>query len=123
VSDPHFRPVVYLKKACPFSLKVRLFLLESGLIDKVDVREAAPDSAEDKAIRSELAPHFDKVTFPSAQVAPGTYMSDSDAIVARFAEMVAADPDHLPTLKMYKDGAFQQLMTLYKENAELKKRG
>ena len=122
MSDAAFRPVVYLKKACPFSLKVRLFLLESGLLDKVDVHEVAPDTREDAAVRQELEPHFDKVSFPSAQLAPGHYISDSDTIVREFAKMVGADPERLPTLKMYKDGAFQQLMNLYKENAELKKR-
>ena len=122
MSDARFRPVAYLKKACPFSLKVRIFLLETGLLDKIEVHEVAPGTPEDAEVRKELEPHFGKVSFPSAQIAPGEYIGDSDAIVARFAEMVAADPERLPTLTMYKDGAFQQLMNLQKENAELKKR-
>ena len=71
MQNADFRPVVYLKKACPFSLKVRLFLLESGLLDKVDIHEVAPGSAEDEAVRKELEPHFEKVSFPAAQLSPG----------------------------------------------------
>jgi glutathione S-transferase len=120
MSDTPFKPVVYLKAYCPFSQKVRILLLEAGLLDKVEVRDFAPGGGEEQAIRSELARHFEKVSIPAVQIAPGRYINDSDAIVAKLAEMHGVDPERLPTLKNYIGGAFKQLMDLYKENRELK---
>ena len=59
-----FRPVVYLKDLCPWCFRFRLFLLESGLQDRFDLRVFVPGDAQDVAIREELAPHFDTITLP-----------------------------------------------------------
>jgi glutathione S-transferase len=122
MNDAPFKPVVYLKGFCPFSQKVRILLLESGLFDKVEVRDFAPGGDAEQTIRGELAPHFEKVSIPAAQIAPGHYINDSDAIVAQLAEMYGIDLERLPTLKNYIGGAFKQLMDLYKENRELKQK-
>ena len=121
MADTSFRPVVYLKEKCPFCLKVRIFLLESGLARDVEIREFAPGTPEEDSMKGELAPHFEKVTFPSAQVEPGHFINDSDGIVRHFADKTNADPAQMPTFSSYVGGAFQQLMNLYRENAELKK--
>jgi hypothetical protein len=119
MTDASFTPVLYVKPGCPFSLKVRLFLLEAGLLDKIQLRGA---SAEDhEAVRAELASAVEKVSFPTAQVAPGRYLQDSDAIVAHFAKDAGIDPGTLPTFRAYVEGPFQSLMSLYRENMELKK--
>jgi len=120
MSDGPFKPVVYLKAFCPFSQKVRILLLEAGLLDRVKMRDFAPGSDEEQAIRTELAPHFEKLSIPAAQIAPGRYINDSDAIVAKLAEMNGVDLERLPVLKNYTGGAFKQLTDLYKENRELK---
>lgn len=57
-----FKPIVYLKENCPFCLKVRLFLLESGLAPDVETRDFVSDSEHEKKIRAELQPHLDKVS-------------------------------------------------------------
>lgn len=119
--DQIFRPVVFLKEKCPFCMKVRIFLLESGLWSQVEVRDFAPGTEQEQAIRSTLEPNLQKVSFPAAEVAPGAYMTDSDAIIARLAEGVGVDPSQMPVLSAYVQGPFQQIMTLYRENAELKK--
>ena len=49
-----FRPVVYLKEKCPFCMKVRILLLESGLQDHVEVKDFAPGADQEKAIRGEF---------------------------------------------------------------------
>ena len=115
-----FRPVVYLKEKCPFCMKVRIFLLESGLQDHVEVKDFAPGADQEKAIRGELEPHLEKVSFPAAQPAPGQYMTDSDAVIGRLASD-AGRPAQGPVLKAYVEGPFQQLMNLFRENMELKK--
>lgn len=120
MNNAPFKPVVYLKAFCPFSQKIRILLLEAGLFDKVEVRDFTPGGDEEQAIRSELARHFEKVSIPAAQIAPGHYINDSDAIVAKLAQMHSVDPERLPTLKNYIGGAFKQLTDLYKEKRELK---
>ena len=121
MTDAAFAPVLYLKEKCPFCLKVRLFLLEAGLLGQVKVKEFAPGTDEEQSIKAEVGPHLEKVSFPAAQVAPGQYMNDSDAIIAHFADKAKVDPAHMPVLSAYVGGAFKQIMDLYKENMELKK--
>jgi hypothetical protein len=58
---------------------------------------------------------------PAAQLAPGEYVADSDAIVARLAEGADIDPAALPVLKTYTDVALNRIIQLFRENAELKR--
>ncbi len=116
-----FRPVLYLKEKCPFCLKVRLFLLEAGLLGDVEVREFSPGTDQEQAIKAEVGPHLEKVSFPAAQVAPGRYINDSDAIIGHFAGEAKVDPATMPVLSAYVGGPFKQLMELFRENMELKK--
>ena len=121
MADAGFRPTVYLKAKCPFCMKLRIFLLESGLRDSVEVKDFAPGAPEEQQIRDEVTPHLEKVSFPAAEVAPGEFLADSDGIIARLAEGVGQDPGQMPVLKAYLEGPFQSIMTLYRENMELKK--
>jgi glutathione S-transferase len=116
-----FKPIVYLKENCPFCLKVRLFLLESGLASEVEIRDFIPGTQQEDVVRSELSPHFEKVTFPTAQLEPGRYVAESDDIVAFFAAKAGRDPADMPVYRNYVDGVFAMSMQLWKENQELKK--
>lgn len=116
-----FTPTLYLKDKCPFCFKVRIALLEAGLWDKVIVREFVTGEPEEAAIRETLAPHFEKVTFPAAEIAPGKYLADSDGIVAELVGTVGKKPEDLTALNAYLRGPFASMMNLYKENSELKK--
>lgn len=117
-----FIPTLYFKAGCPFCLKVRLFLLESGQLDQVRIREFSPGTPEEAEIRGLLGPVLEKVSFPTAELSPGRYLADSDGIIAHFAEKAGVDPSELPTYRSYVDGAFQRIRTLFKENQELKSR-
>lgn len=121
MSTDHDRPVLYFNAQCPFCLKVRIFLLESGLRSTVDVREFAPGSPEEADIRAELAPHFEKVTFPTARFG-SDHVNDSDAIIARLAASADIDETNLPVLKSYKEVALGRVIQLFRENAELKQK-
>ena len=116
-----FTPTLYLKDKCPFCFKVRVALLEAGLWDKVNVREFVTGEPEEAAIRETLAPHFEKVTFPAAEVAPGKYLADSDGIIAELLATAGKKPEDMTALSAYLRGPFASMMTLYKENSELKK--
>jgi glutathione S-transferase len=117
-----FTPVVFLKAGCPFCLKVRLFLLEAGQIDQVVLREFVVGTEEETAIRDLLGPVVEKVTFPTAELAPGAFSTESDAIVSHFAERAGVEASALPTYQSYLTGVFKSLQSLYRENIELKKR-
>ena len=120
MTDSNSGPVLFVLPTCPFCLKLRLFLLEAGMLGGVEVREAdTPES--DAAIRAELAPHFDKATFPTLRLSPGEYLADSDAIIAHFAEPAGLDPESLPTYRAYVHGPLANMKKLFVENMQLKK--
>lgn len=120
MTDTNTRPVLFVLPTCPFCMKLRLFLLEAGMLGDVEVREA--DTPErDAAIRAELAPHFDKVTFPTLQLSSGKYLADSDAIIAHFAEPAGIEPESLPTYRTYVYGPLANMKKLFAENMQLKK--
>ena len=116
----NFKPILYLKNGCPFCFKLRVFLLDAGLLDRFVLREFSEGSNDEKAIRDELSPHFDKVSFPSAQVTSGTYKKDSDELIAHFAKERGVDPAKLGTYQAYVEGPFALIMSLFSENKKLK---
>ena len=121
MTETRFKPIVYLKRNCPFCMKIRLFLLEAGMAQDVEIRDFAAGTAEEEAIRAELAPHFEKVSFPTAQLEPGRYVAESDDIISFLAAKSRRDPANMPVYRNYIDGPFALTMKLWKENLELKK--
>lgn len=121
MTDTAFRPVLYVKEGCPFSLKVRLFLLEAGLLDKVTVVQA-PTPEQHRQLANMLAARLGKASFPTAEIAPATLLAESDALVAHFAKDAGTDPAELPTYQAYASGVFPRLMQLHRENAEFKQK-
>jgi len=115
-----FRPAIYVKEKCPFCLKLRIGLLEAGLDGAVDWNEHAPGSPAEDEAKARLAGNVDKVTFPAAEIAPGQFMTDSDALLDHFLTKEGIDRNTLPVLNSYVTGAFQGLMDLYRQNMELK---
>ncbi len=120
MTDETAKPILYLKQNCPFCLKLKLFALEAGLQDELSVREFAPGDAEETAIRAELDSKVEKVTFPTAQLQPGEYMTDSDGIVDALAARYDRDLSKLPVFQSYVSGAFKKMMEFFKECQELK---
>ncbi|WP_404476491.1 glutathione S-transferase N-terminal domain-containing protein [Novosphingobium sp. BL-52-GroH] len=121
MNSTSFRPTLYFNKDCPFCLKVKIFLLEAGLQDQVEIVEFAPGSEEEQAIKQMLATHFEKVTVPAAQIAPDEWISDSDAIIARLADRAGVNTADLPVLATYGRVALDRVVSLFKENAELQR--
>jgi glutathione S-transferase len=116
-----FRPTLYFNKDCPFCLKVKIFLLEAGLRDQVEVVEFAPGSPDEQTIKQMLATHLEKVTVPAAQIAPDEWITDSDAIIARLADQAGVSTADLPVLATYSRVALDRVVSMFKENAELKR--
>ena len=115
-----FRPVLYLKSTCPHCLKLRIFLLEAGLLDRFDERIFTQGDDLEAGIRAELEPHFDRVTFPAIHHEPGKFMKDSDAIIAHFAAAEGLDASRLPIFSAYAGSVLPKYMAMRKELRTLK---
>lgn len=109
-----FIPTAYVKTNCPYSFKFRLFMTEAGLLDQIAFEPMDPTSdgyAEKRAAVGERIGH-DPV-FPLVEIAPGEFLSDSDAMIAHFAAKHGVDADALPTLQFYKEGLFVTFLELF----------
>ena len=109
-----FKPTVYLREGCPFSFKFLLFLAEAGLRDRFELIRCNPDAPQFAAIRARLEAGLRKsATFPTVEVAPGSYMSDSDALIGHYASGNGIDAARLPALSFYIETIFPQLLRLH----------
>jgi hypothetical protein len=115
MTEPAFRPIVFLKDCCPWCFRFRLFLLESGLQDQFDLRVFVPGDAQEAPIRAELAAHFDTVTFPVVEIAPGRFLGDSAVLVAHYAAQFGIAVDRLALLDQYERGPLATIGRLFGE--------
>ncbi len=114
MSSAPFKAKAYLKEGCPFSFKFLVFALEAGLLDRVEIRRMREDAPDFEATKQRLSEGLGKAaTFPTVEVAPGLYMSDSDRIIDYFAERHGLDPDEMPVLSFYKETIYPQVVELH----------
>jgi len=115
VTTPGFKPKAYLKEGCPYSFKYLLFMAEAGLVDRIDVVRCDPGAAGFDATKDKLARATGReATFPTVEIEPGRYLSDSDRLIEHFARVCKVDPGELPALSFYKETIFPQLEALHK---------
>ena len=115
-----FRPKVWLNHRCPFCMKFMTFVREAGLWDRFDVVVFEPGTDEHAAVKAHLAPHFDSVSFPTVETAPGSFMKDSDALIAHYEGVAGVKADDMPLFQYYVTGLFLQAVELHRENMRLK---
>lgn len=94
--ETSFNPVVYVRTGCPFCLKLRLFLLEARLLDRVTLREGQTPK-EHRQLADHLTEKLGKTSFPAAEIAPNEYLGDSNTLVTHFARESGVGFDGLPT--------------------------
>ena len=83
-----FKPKAYLKEGCPYSFKYLLFMTEAGLLDQLDVIRCDPEGAEFDAVKQKLSKATGReATFPTVEIAPQRYLSDSDKLIAHYARV------------------------------------
>lgn len=117
VSTVPFKPKVYLREGCPFSFKLLLFLAESDMTRQVEVIRCNPAAPEFSAIKSRLEAGLRKPpTFPTAEIDPDHYLSDSDALVEHFASKRHLDINTLPALSFYRQTILPQLLRLHEQD-------
>jgi len=114
MSSEPFKAKIYVMEGCPFSFKLWLFLVEAGLADQVEVIRCDPQAPDADAIRARLSAGLGRpATFPTAEVEPGRYEADSDALIRYFATRHGIDAERLPALAFYKQTIFPQIVALH----------
>lgn len=111
---PDFTPTAWVRTNCPYSFKFRLFVTEAGLATAFRFIPMDPDSAEFAPEKAELDRRAGRVTvFPTVEVAPGRFMSDSDALIAHFAAERGIDETGLATLAFYRGGLYPCYLEMF----------
>lgn len=114
VSPIPFKPKAYLREGCPFSFKFLLFASEAGIRDRLELIRCNPDAPEFEAIRSKLQAGLHKpATFPTVEIEPGRFLSDSDDLIEHYASLYHIEVNKLPVLSFYLQTIFPQLLRLH----------
>jgi hypothetical protein len=115
MSKATFKANAYVKEGCPFSFKYLVFMTEAGLLDDLNIVRLREGEAGFDATKQRLSEHLGKpVSFPTVEIEPGRYMTDSDRLIEHYAEQHRLVPDELPVLSLYKQTIFPKLIELHK---------
>ena len=114
MSREEFRAKAYVKEGCPFSFKFLTFMAEANLLDEIEVVRLREGDADYEATRRKLAERLGKASFPTVELAPDEYMSDSDRLIEHYAKRAGLRPDEMPVLSLYKQGILPKLFELHK---------
>lgn len=118
MNPDRFKAKAYLKEGCPFSFKFLLFVTEAGIRDQLELIRCDPQAPDFDAVRSKLEAGLHKpVTFPTVEIEPDRYLSDSDALIEYYASRNGIEITRLPALSFYLDTIFPQLLRLHASNA------
>ena len=102
-----FVPTAWVRTNCPYSFKFRLFVVEAGLAKKFHFVPMTPGSKDFEEIKSQIEHRSGrKAQFPTVEVAPGTFMTDSDELIEYFAAQYGKSANELETLSFYRNGIF-----------------
>jgi glutaredoxin len=111
---------VYLKKTCPYCLKLMIFLTEAGIAGRADFIVFADGDEMHKSLRSRMQAAGQEPSFPAAELEPGKLSTGTDALIAHFAKDAGIDPAALPLLSYYSEGVFQKYGEMFRELRQLK---
>jgi len=113
-------PTIYLKRACPFCLKLRIFLTEAGLADRFNFIVFDDGDETHKALRARMEAAGQQPSFPAAELVPGQLETGTDDLIARFAGEAGKDPSSLPLFNYYAEGVFKRYGEMFQELRALK---
>jgi len=115
MSDAAFKPTAYIKDGCPFSFKFLTFMTEAGLLDSIEIVRMRERDPTFDAKKQRLTEKLGKpATFPTVEVEPDRYLTDSDLLIEHFARRHGLRPDDMPVLSFYKETIFPKLIELYR---------
>ena len=120
MSEQVAEPTIYLKRSCPFCLKLRIFLTEAGMEDRFRLEVFDDGDDMHKALRKRMEDAGQEPSFPAAELAPGKLETGTDDLIARFSDETGADPASMPLLGYYDGGVFERHIAMFKELREIK---
>lgn len=113
-----FKAKAYLKEGCPFSFKYLLFMVEAGLSDQIEVIRCDPSDSEFDAVKAKLTAGLRKpASFPTVEIEPDRYESDSDALIRHYATKNGVRESSLPALAFYTETIFPQILGLHAQKS------
>lgn len=115
-----FSPTLYLKRACPFCLKLSIFVVEAGLGDRFNYVVFDDGDDTHKALRARMEKAGTQPSFPAAELTPGTLTVGTDDLIGHFAKEAGANPADMPLLNYYADGVFKRYGEMFQEIRALK---
>jgi len=84
-------------------------------LDDLNIVRLREGEAGFDATKQRLSEQLGKpVSFPTVEIEPGRYMSDSDRLIEHYAEPHRLIPDELPVLSLFKQTIFPKLIELHK---------
>jgi spore cortex formation protein SpoVR/YcgB (stage V sporulation) len=114
MSRDAFKAKAYIKEGCPFSFKFLTFMTEAKLLAEIEIVRVREGDADYEAAKKKLADHLGKASFPTVEVEPNEYMTDSDRLIEHYAKRANLRPDEMPVLSLYKQGILPKLFELHK---------
>jgi len=120
MTDQSFSPTLYLKRACPFCLRLRVFLTEAGVADRFNYVVFEDGDATHQQLRARMEAAGKQPSFPAAELVPGELETGTDDLIARFARDAGVDPAAMPLLTYYSGGVFKRYSEMFRELRELK---
>jgi hypothetical protein len=102
-----FKPTAWVRTNCPYSFKFRLFVTEAGISDQFQFVAMDPNSPDFARVKSEIDRRSgQKTVFPTVEVAPNEFLTDSEALINHFSAEHGIDVSDLPTLTFYRNGLY-----------------
>ncbi|MFL6576541.1 MAG: glutathione S-transferase N-terminal domain-containing protein [Povalibacter sp.] len=86
-----FTPVAYIKEGCPYSMKFLQFIDEAQLSDQIDIVRIAEGTPQMDEVREKLSDATgDLPQFPTVEIAPGQFRTESNELIRYFADRYGA---------------------------------
>ena len=115
MSSHAFKAKAYVKEGCPFSFKFLAFMAEAKLLDAIEIVRVREGDAEYETAKRKLGEALGKpASFPTVEIEPNRYMTDSDRLIEHYANSEGIRPDEMPVLALYKQGILPKLFELHK---------
>lgn len=111
---------IYLKKTCPFCLKLRIFLTEAGIADRFEFLVFEDGDETHQAVRARMEAAGLSPGFPAAEIGAGALATGTDELIARFAKEAGVDVSKLSLLAYYSEGVFRRHVEMFRELQKLK---
>ena len=87
----------YVKVGCPFSFKFLTFMAEAMLLDEIEIVRMQEGAADYEPTKKKLAEALGKApSFPTVEIEPNQYMTDSDRLIEHYATRDGLRPDDMP---------------------------